>query len=142
MILPYAAVLAAHLLAVAAFLSGFFLTMAMLPGLSRGRGPGEGRAAELRRLRRLDLALTTPALAAAWAAGLTLATEGGWFGQRWLTAKIALAAALTGLHLIQSRRLRRLDVHGARAGWAAPVPAGLLVTAIVALVAAKPSLGD
>jgi putative membrane protein len=44
-----------------------------------------------------------------WLTGAAIATEGRWFESPWLWAKLALVLALTGLHGVQSGRLRRLQ---------------------------------
>ena len=75
-----------------------------------------------------------------WVVGLTLAAKGGWFAAGWLHVKIALVVLLTGLHGMQSGRLRRLDrVGGVTRAPVWPVPAILLLAvAIVALAIIKP----
>ena len=137
--IDYRALLLIHLVAVPLFVSGALVTALILPSLGRGE-PTPQRQAERRRVRRWNLFLTTPAMLVVWIAGLSLAIEGGWFAAGWLQAKIALVVMLSGLHGIQSGRLRRLD----RRDGTAPVPAWpvpvilLLAVAIVTLAITKP----
>lgn len=42
-----------------------------------------------------------------WAFGLALATEGRWFADIWLQAKLAFVVFLSALHGVQSGALRR-----------------------------------
>jgi uncharacterized membrane protein len=43
----------------------------------------------------------------AWVTGLFLATQGGWFGNRWLMLKLSFVVILAALHGILAGRLRR-----------------------------------
>ena len=52
----------------------------------------------LRQLRTYDRVVTSPAMVAAWAFGIMLAVQGGWFPHSWLAAKIFLVLVLSGLH--------------------------------------------
>ncbi len=61
-----------------------------------------------RTVRRWDQAVTTPAMLLVWAFGLTLAITGHWFSGFWLQAKLAFVLVLSGIHGVQSGRLRRL----------------------------------
>ncbi len=95
----------------------------------------------LKQLRTHDRVVTSPAMVAAWAFGIMLAVQGGWFANSWLAAKIFLVLVLSGLHGVLAGRLRR-----ATAGTTAPeesgrllLPIGLvLVALIVLLVTLKP----
>lgn len=89
-------------------------------------------------VRRWDQRVTTPAMLVVWGLGLTLATTGHWFADGWLQAKLLFVVVLSGLHGIQSGRLRQLAGGGAppssRAG---PLIIGCAI--IIALLAvAKP----
>ena len=131
----YPAVLAFHLLAVV--LSAFGLVVVTLM-LAAAKGPAA--PAEWRRMAGWNRWVTTPALLAVWAAGLTLADEGGWLGDGWLHGKIACVALLTALHGWQSHRLRAR----ARGGEARRLPRWViaappvLLAAILYLVSVKP----
>ena len=95
-------------------------------------------ASSARGIRRWDQAVTTPAMLLVWAFGLTLAMTGHWFADGWLQAKLAFVLALSGLHGVQSGRLRRLAGGRAIAPFqAAPFAIGCAV-AIALLAVAKP----
>jgi uncharacterized membrane protein len=86
--------------------------------------------------------VTTPAMLLTWLCGLLLASMAGWFGQNWLTVKIVLVLALSGLQGMHSAGLRRLcagkRVPGVLA--ASSVAITLAVLVIVALATVKPEL--
>jgi uncharacterized membrane protein len=93
------------------------------------------------RLRKWDQRVTAPALLAVWALGIAAALGGGWFGAGWLSAKLLLVAALTGLHGVQAGALRRLalGVGRPRHGFAwAPVAVVLSFAAVALLAVGKP----
>ena len=54
-----------------------------------------------------DRYVTTPAMIATWALGLTMATTAGWFFDGWLMAKLVFVLALSAIHGVLSGRLRR-----------------------------------
>ena len=56
--------------------------------------------------RRLLRAIMNPAMIVAWLTGATLIWLGGYLGDKWLYAKLALVIALTGSHMHMSK-LRR-----------------------------------
>ena len=96
-------------------------------------------AATARTFHAWDRMVTTPAMLLVWALGVTLALQGGWFRSGWLSAKLVFGVVLSGLHGVQSARLRRL------AGGAAAAPLSLAAplvlacaTAIAVLVVVKP----
>lgn len=115
----------AGVLAVSVFLGSLPLDTAALAPTARG-------------VRRWDQAVTTPAMLLVWALGLTLALAGHWFADAWLQAKLVFVLVLSGLHGIQSGRLRRL-AGGAPVGKlrTAPLVIGCAV-AIALLAVAKP----
>lgn len=57
---------------------------------------------------RWDQRVTLPAMLAAWLTGALVAASGAGFSNHCLWAKLVLVIALSGLHGIQSGRLRRL----------------------------------
>jgi len=61
-------------------------------------------------VRRWDRRLTTPTMLMVWAFGLQLVANGSWFGSGWLQLKLILVVMLSGLHGMQSARLRRLSL--------------------------------
>ena len=89
-------------------------------------------------VRRWDRMVTTPAMLLVWTLGLILATSGHWFAEIWLQIKFGLVLVLSGLHGVQSGRLRRLA-----AGSALPAlrtaPVVLACAIVIAVMAvAKP----
>jgi protoporphyrinogen IX oxidase len=87
-----------------------------------------------RGIRHWDQAVTLPAMLLVWALGLALATAGHWFGDGWLQVKFGFVLILSGLHGVQSGRLRRLvggqSIRSSRAG---PLVIGCIV--VIALLA-------
>ena len=100
-------------------------------------------ASVARQVRRWDQTVTTPAMLLVWGLGLTLATSGQWFTAGWLQAKLLFVVVLSGLHGIQSGRLRRIASGTLAMGGPSPAswPAGLVLAsaaAIAILAVAKP----
>lgn len=91
---------------------------------------------------RWDRRVTVPAMLIAWTCGLALVVQGHWWAATWLSLKLALVIALSGVHGMQAGSLRRLVDNPVRLppAWlryaATMVVCG--VTAIVFLVVAKP----
>ncbi|MBY4894793.1 CopD family protein [Rhodobacteraceae bacterium N5(2021)] len=84
-----------------------------------------------------DRRVTTPAMLLVWVFGLTIAIQGGWFGQPWLSAKIFLVLILSGLHGMITGRLRRKAwENGSHPDKATRYvfPAGLCLVALVVLL--------
>lgn len=73
-------------------------------------GVRDGRPAEplLARLGIWDRIITMPAMAVVWAAGITIASLGGWFLDGWLLVKLIAVMALSGLHGLLAGTLRRM----------------------------------
>ncbi len=99
---PYAWVKALHVAAAITFVAGV-LSVALFLAV-----PPPGHAETARALHRWDRKVTTPAILLVWALGLTLALMGGWFPDGWLVAKLVFVVALSGVHGMQSAKLRRL----------------------------------
>ena len=127
-----------HVAAALAFVGGvlggaIFLRWAPLAGSSAAR--------IARVVRRWDRAVTTPAMLLVWALGLALASSGQWFSAGWLQAKLVFVMLLSGLHGMQSGRLRLVG-DGEQSGdlqitfpWsAALVIAGATAIALLAVV--------
>jgi protoporphyrinogen IX oxidase len=93
-------------------------------------------------MRRFNRAFTGPALVLAWACGIWLALQAGWFHGGWLQAKLVLVLALSALHGSLSKALRRAcaadPVPPTRAWRAAPALAVGAVAAVVWLALMKP----
>ncbi len=56
--------------------------------------------------RRLNKAIMVPAMLVAWATGLWLAYDAGFFRQGWFHGKLALVVAMSAVHGVLSARLR------------------------------------
>ena len=93
-------------------------------------------------MRRLNRAVTGPALVIAWACGLWLAWQAGWFASGWLHAKLVLVLALSALHGTLSAALRRacapMPAVPARAWRVTPALALGAIVAVVWLALMKP----
>lgn len=133
---PY--IVAAHVTSVV-FLVGGMLTHERLVATLAHLPPGE-QSEILRALFRLDRQIVSPALLLTWTFGLSLALWQGWFSSPWLLAKLVVVVALSGLHGVQSGRLRRSIRDGGGAvsikGAAAGIMIGMLTVAVLAI--AKP----
>ncbi|MFC4726679.1 CopD family protein [Coralloluteibacterium thermophilus] len=131
-----------HIGAVIVWIGGMLAATLALSVAAR-HGAGQASADWLRDVLRWDRIATSPAMLLAWALGLALATQGGWFPSGWLLAKLVLVLALSALHGVVSGRLRRLVHAGddgpasAVARHAPPTVVGLAL-AVVILVAIKP----
>jgi protoporphyrinogen IX oxidase len=92
---------ALHVAAAMAFAGGVLAVAIVLAA-------NEPSRAVIDQVRRWDSWVTTPAMLLVWGLGLSLALTGQWFAHAWLQAKLVLVVALSGLHGVQSGRLRRL----------------------------------
>ena len=129
----YAWLKALHVAAAVTFVAGVLGAAVVLA--ARPEDAGTARA-----LHGWDRRATTPAMLLVWALGLALALTGGWFLSLWLVAKLVFVVALSGLHGVQSARLRRL-AGGAAVAATPRLAAPLVVSAVVAiavLVVLKP----
>lgn len=82
-------------------------------------------------IRRWDRMVTSPSMLLTWAFGMALAFQGSKFRDGWLIAKVALVIAASGLHGVQSAKLRRLA-----GGQAIVRPSGVIVPLVVAGIVA------
>jgi putative membrane protein len=133
-VIPYLGLKAAHVACVLIFVGGLF---SQSFAVAAGR---RGDAATVALLSRWDGRVTVPAMLLVWLSGALLATEGAWFASHWLWAKLVIVVGLTGLHGVQSGRLRRLR-NGADRQAGSFVPVGIVAVAvalIALLVVAKP----
>lgn len=137
--MPYSALLALHLLAVATFAGGLLVVAFALPAF--GQSAASHQLPELRRLRRLSNFVVTSALLAVWLLGAMLVAKGGWLPAHWLHAKIMLVVGLSALHGYQSGQLRRLAsgkiLSRAYPRWM-PLLILTIIVVIVVLATAKP----
>lgn len=134
--MPYLWVKAVHVASVLIFIGGLF---AQAFAVATGQ---RGDTGTMALVRYWDRRVTMPAMLFVWLTGVTIAIEGSWFGSGWLSAKLVFVVTLTGLHGIQSGRLRRMqgsDPLQARAR-IVPVAAFLACSAacIALLVVVKP----
>ena len=127
---------ALHVAAALAFVGGVLAVSVLLQALP---ADSAGSAPVARVVRSWDRAVTTPAMLLVWLLGLTLATTSHAFADAWLQAKLAFVLALSGLHGVQSGRLRRLaGGHPLPPSRIAPLVIGFAAI-IAALAVAKPS---
>jgi uncharacterized membrane protein len=101
-VIPYLWVKALHVACVLLFIGGLFSQSFAVAEGQRGN-PGTAALVAI-----WDRRITVPAMLGVWLTGAVIAAEGVWFASPWLWAKLVLVLALTGLHGIQSGRLRRL----------------------------------
>ncbi|MBY6264089.1 hypothetical protein EI613_19515 [Azospirillum sp. 412522] len=132
-----------HIVSVTVWIGGMFVAAIAVAALSASKSlPGApGRGDLIGAVRRWDRWATSPAMLLAWLFGLAVATQGGWFGARWLMMKLVFVVALSGLHGMLSgtlRKLARTDAPPSPAsGHALPAIVGATVV-IVLLVVVKP----
>lgn len=137
-----------HIVSVTVWIGGMFVAAIAVAALSAPKrlpgAPGSAGIAQpdiIGAVRRLDRWATSPAMLLAWLFGLAVATEGGWFGARWLMMKLVFVVALSGLHGMLSGTLRKLARPDGRlspaSGHALPAIVGAVVV-IVLLVVLKP----
>ncbi len=129
-----------HVAAALTFTGGVLGVAMMLAALGGEAALSPAQVRTVQTIRRWERMVTTPAMLAVWALGLTLALSGAWFSSFWLPAKLLLVVILSGLHGLQSGRLRRLAGTGERS---APLhlalPLIVTTTAMIAvLVVIKP----
>ncbi|MFZ5694479.1 MAG: CopD family protein [Pseudomonadota bacterium] len=122
--IPYLVVKALHVACVLLFVGGLFSQAFAVAAGQRGD------AGITALVSTWDRRVTVPAILAVWLTGAAIAAEGAWFASPWLWAKLTLVVALTGLHGIQSGRLRRL-----RRG--DPPPAAMRASHTAAFIAAS-----
>lgn len=141
--LDYLSLKALHIAAVAIWTGGMLL--AAVTTAAAGSAAADavaGRSTILNAVRQWDRRVTSPAMLLAWAFGLTLALQGGWFPAPWLIIKLALVLLLSALHGILSGTLRRLARADGSASSAmlrhGPIVTVATVFAIVVLVVIKP----
>ena len=98
---------ALHVLTIIAWMVGM-LYLPRLMVYHAAVGPGTPQAETFKVMeRRLYRGILTPSMLAAWATGLWIAYEGGWFRAHWLHGKLLLVVLMTGVHGILGANLRR-----------------------------------
>lgn len=95
-----------HVLAIISWMAGL-LYLPRLFVYHTGVAPGS-ETSELFKVmeRRLNKAIMVPAMLVAWATGLWLAYDAGFFRQGWFHGKLALVVAMSAVHGVLSARLR------------------------------------
>ena len=123
-----------HIVAMALWIGPMVALALLLPRLRGRQGTAELLAAVT--------ALTTAAMIATLALGITLTAYAGWFSESWVRAKLALAFILAGFHGVVTGQLRRqsTDGSGQQPRWIAIVPFAIVGLALVtvAVAVAKP----
>jgi protoporphyrinogen IX oxidase len=126
---------ALHVVSVLLFIAGVLMVSVFLNAVTSEDKYGVLIA---RKIRAWDQMITTPAMLLTWAMGVTLASVGHWFSDHWLQGKLVFVVVLSGIHGMQSGRLRRLSA-GSEIQPIQFLPAIMVcVVAIVVLVMIKP----
>jgi putative membrane protein len=131
-----------HVIAVIAWMAGiFYLPRLFVYHADADTGSDKSETFKVME-RRLYTAIMTPAMVAVWFFGIILATSAGFWGERWLMAKLVFVIAMTAFHLWLGRRLRDFandaNTRPARTYRIANELPTLLVIIIVVLVIVKP----
>jgi uncharacterized membrane protein len=132
-----------HVSADIVFVFGLLAATLVLAALAFQPAPDLARERRLiAGMHRWHRAVTSPALVIAWACGLWLALQAGWFHSGWLHAKLVLVLALSALHGAVSASLRRAGAPAARTpapGWrTSPAFALGTIAAVLWLALIKP----
>ena len=99
---------ALHVLSIIAWMVGMlYLPRLYVYHVEAGLGTAMAKTFEVME-RRLQKAIMLPAMLVAWATGLLLAYEGGWFRWPWLHGKLLLVVILTGIHGYLAAERKRL----------------------------------
>jgi uncharacterized membrane protein len=123
----------AHVAAAVIFLGGLFAQSLAVVAVSGEPALDSAQQRILTAFRKWDQLVTTPALLAVWALGLSTAMMGGWLGSFWLSAKLVFVVLLSGLHGIQSGILRRAVAPAISSHTSSLLRPGAALTAAVAI---------
>jgi protoporphyrinogen IX oxidase len=140
--LGYNLVKSGHIVSVIAWMAAMlYLPRLFVYHAGAARGSAESETFKVME-RRLLKAIMTPAMATTWIFGLLLAWGGGFYGDGWLHAKLALVIILSALHGFLTRTVKDFaaDRNQRSPGFFRvinEVPAVILVL-IVLLVVVKP----
>jgi len=139
----YDLVVLLHVTADRVFVAGLLAASLVLAALSaHDAAPRAGERRLIATVRRLHRIVTGPALVLAWACGVWLAWQAGWFHSGWLHVKLALVLALSAFHGVLSGALRRASADAAappaRAWRVLPLFALAAIAAVVWLALLKP----
>jgi uncharacterized membrane protein len=119
---------ALHVASALMFVGGVLAVSVFLTAASVAPPAGNAMA---QAVRRWDHLVTAPAMLLVWALGLTLAVGGDRFSEPWLQAKLVFVVLLSGVHGVQSGRLRRL----AGGGGSPPQRTSPLILASIVVIA-------
>ena len=132
----YDLVKAVHVVAVIIFSAGVLIAAIVIRAIGQ---ISDGRSALLVAVQKWDAQVTTPAMVVVWGLGIVLMTMGNWFPSPWLIAKLVLVFVLSGIHGVNSGRLRRFTGNAGPASRGSPPIVVLGIAAsIVLLVILKP----
>lgn len=138
----YISLKALHIIAVIIWIGGTLVLAVIMTAVPNvDRAENAGWHSFLKVVRHWDERITTPAMVLVWILGLSLAFEGGWFGQPWLMIKLTLVVALSGLHGVLSGGLRRMVLDQNNIPKMSRYAASAIIAAvcaIVSLVTVKP----
>lgn len=132
---------ALHVIAIVSWMAGL-LYLPRLFVYHADVGPGAQSETFKIMERRLYRYIMTPAMTVAWATGLFLAADAGWFAAPWFHVKATLVVLLTAAHLHDGALLRAFARDGNRHGsryfrYINEIPT-LLMIGIVVMVIVKP----
>ncbi len=123
---------ALHIAAALMFVGGVLALTIVLDAIRIAPG-----TVALARVRRWDRAVTTPAMLLVWVLGFMLALTAHWLADHWLQAKLVLVVILSGLHGVQSGRIRRAENQIPGAGMSLAPIVLAMSTAIAVLAVMK-----
>jgi putative membrane protein len=131
-----------HIVAVIAWMAGiFYLPRLFVYHADAAAGSDKSETFKVME-RRLYTAIMTPAMIAAWLAGVVLATSHGLWTTPWFLAKVAFVIVMTAFHVWLGRRLREFaadrNTRSARTYRMVNELPTLLVIVIVVLVIVRP----
>jgi putative membrane protein len=131
-----------HIIAVIAWMAGMlYLPRLFVYHCSAETGSQQSETFKVMERRLLRL-IINPAMIAAWALGLVLVWQGGWYLSGWFHAKFALVLALSALHGFYARWMKDFAAdrnrHSAKFYRAVNEIPTVLLIAIVILAVVKP----
>lgn len=139
--MDYTLILALHIAAVSTWIFSM-LTFSVVIAASADAGSTPANPMTLAKLKAWGRFVTTPAMILTWILGAILVYEGGWLGSAWLTSKLVLVAALSAIHGVEMRTVRKLATEPhARVSVVVrilPIVIVFLVLMVLWLVMAKP----
>ena len=127
----YEAIKGLHMLAMAIWVVGAVVIPLRMARLDQ---------AGLVRLRAVSLRVVAPAMLVTWGLGLWMGITTGMIAAPWLSVKMAIVLALTGVYGVTSGRLRKAVAGQAVPSWIGvmPLAVGVLAAVAIWLAYAKP----